>query len=189
MIFLTGFGPYRKNSVNLSGEIVKKFECSSLNFPVVKKVFYVSWDLSLSSLRNLLTHVKSDPKLVILLGIHEGKNFHIEKLGWNFVFGKDIKNKIKLGLIQYNSPLILRTILNIKKIYSYLQSEDRKNITISNYPGIYLCNYIYYWALLLSEKKYPVVFIHIPYKIELSFGIKVIEKLIKTILSTHPNMM
>lgn len=189
MIVLTGFGPYGKNSVNLSGEIVKKFEYSSLNLPLVKKVFGVNWDLSLSSLRNLLTHVNPDPKLVILLGIHESKKFHIEKLGWNFAFGKDIKNRIKLGLIQYNSPMKLRTILNINKIYSYLQSEHRKRISISNYPGIYLCNYIYYWGLLLSEKKYPVVFIHIPYKIELSFGIKVIEKLIKTILSTHPNMI
>jgi pyrrolidone-carboxylate peptidase len=189
LIILTGFGPYSKKTTNVSGEIVKKLELSNLDFSVVKKVFPVSWDLSLNSLRDLISQGDSNPKLVILLGIHEGKKFHIEKYGWNLVFGKDIKNKFKLGLIRYNFPFILRTILNINKIYTYLQLQDKKKISISNYPGLYLCNYIYYWTLLLSENKYPVVFIHIPYKIELNTGIMVIEELIKTIISTHTKMI
>ncbi len=189
MIILTGFGPYGKNSINLSGEIVEKLELANLDFPLVKKRFPVIWDLSLNSLKNLLTQVNSNPKLVILLGIHESKKFRIEKCGWNFVFGKDIKNKFKLGLIRYNSPFILRTVLNINKLYSYLQLQDKKNISISNYPGMYLCNYIYYWALLLSQQKYPVIFIHIPHKIKLDIGTKVIEKLIKTIIFTHNIMI
>jgi len=123
----------------------------------------------------------------MLLGIHESKKFLIEKYGWNLVFCKDIKNKFKFGLIRYNSPFILRTILNIDKSYSYL--HDNVKISISNYSGMYLCNYIYYWALLFSEQKYPVIFIHIPHKIELDTGIKVIEKLIQKFLSTHNNMI
>ena len=185
MIILTGFGPYGKNTTNLSSEIVLKLELSNIDFPVLKKVFPVSWASSLNSLRNLLTHVASNPKLVILLGIHESKEFHIEKCGYNFVFGKDIKNKFKFGLIRYKFPLILRTVLNIDKSYSYL--HDKVKISISNYPGIYLCNYIYYWALLLSEQKYPVIFIHIPHKIKLDTGIKVIKRLIQRIFSTHNN--
>lgn len=187
MIILTGFGPYGKNTTNLSSQIVTKLELSNVDLLVVKKFFPVSWDSSLNSLRNLLTHVKSNPKLVILLGIHESKKFHIEKCGWNFVFGKDIKNKFKFGLIRYKAPFILRTILNIDKSYLYLY--DKVKILISNYPGMYLCNYIYYWALLLSEQKYPVIFIHIPHKIELDTGTKVIEKLIQKFLSTHNNMV
>ncbi|MHA1932299.1 MAG: pyroglutamyl-peptidase I family protein [Promethearchaeota archaeon] len=189
MIILTGFGPYDKNTINLSGEIVKNLELSNLDFPLVKKVLPVIWDLSLNYLKNLLTQANSNPKLVILLGIHESRKFLIEKYGWNFAFGKDIKSKFKLGLIQYRSPLILKSILNINKLYSSLQLQDEINISISNYPGMYLCNYIYYWALLLSEKKYPVVFIHIPYKIKLNIGIEIIEKLINTIISTHNTMI
>lgn len=189
MIILTGFGQYGKNTLNLSSEIVEKLELSNLDFPLVKKVFPVIWDLSLSSLKNLLSQVNSNPKLVILLGIHESKKFRIEKCGWNFVFGKDIKSKFKFGLIRYNSPFILKTVLNINKLYSYLQIQDKKNISISNYPGIYFCNYIYYWALLLSEQKYPVIFIHIPHKIKLDTGIIMIGKLIKTIISTHNIMI
>jgi len=185
LIILTGFGPYGKDTTNLSSEIVLNLELSNVDFPVVKKVFPVSWASSLNSLRNLLTHVKSNPKLVILLGIHESKEFHIEKYGWNFVFGKDIKNKFKFGLIRYKSPFILRTIMNIDKPYSYLHNKVK--IAISNYSGMYLCNYIYYWALLLSGQKYPVIFIHIPHKIELDTGTKVIEKLIQKFLSTHNN--
>ena len=183
MIILTGFGPYGKNSINLSSEIVKKLELSKVDFPVVKSVFPVSWDSSLNSLRNLIASIKSNPKLIILLGIHERKEFHIEKCAWNFVFGKDINNKYKFGLIRYKSPYILRTILNIDKPYLF----DKAKILISNYPGMYLCNYIYYWALLLSEQKYLVVFIHIPHKIELDTGSRIIKILIKTILASHNN--
>ncbi|GAH15920.1 unnamed protein product, partial [marine sediment metagenome] len=43
-------------------------------------------------------------------------------------------------------------------------------------------------ALVLSEQKYPVIFIHIPHKIELGLGTKVVEKLIKIFLSTHRNL-
>ena len=36
------------------------------------------------------------------------------------------------------------------------------DIKISNFPGFYLCNYIYFWALYLSKNNYPAMFIHIP---------------------------
>ncbi len=188
-MILTGFRPYGRNTTNSSGKIVDKLELPDLDFLLIKKVFPVIWDLSLISLKNLLTHTISKPKLVVLLGIHESKKFRIEKCGWNFAFGKDVNNKVKFGLIRFNSPFILKSILNINKLYSGLQLQDTKNISISNYPGTYLCNYIYYWNLLFSEKKYLVVFIHVPYKIELNTGIMVIKKLIKTIISTHPNMI
>ena len=125
MILLTGFGPYGNNKNNLSGQIVKKLDSSSLDFPLVKLVFPVIWDLSLIFLKNLLIQVKSKQKLLILLGIHESKKFCIEKYGWNFAFGKDIKNKFKLGLIQYNLPFLLRTVLNTNKVYSYLPLKDK----------------------------------------------------------------
>ncbi|MHA2035038.1 MAG: pyroglutamyl-peptidase I family protein [Promethearchaeota archaeon] len=188
MIILTGFGPYGKNKTNLSGQIVEKLDLSNLDFPVKKKVFPVIWNTSLRSLKNIITQDISNLKLIILLGIHESKRFNIEKFGWNIVFGKDIKGKFKFGLIQYNTPFLLKTTLNVNKFYSKLQLKEIKQISFSNYPGIYLCNYLYYWALLLSEKKYPVVFIHIPYKIELNTGVKVIENLIKAIISTHLDM-
>ncbi len=188
MIILTGFGPYGRRSFNLSAKIVEKLDLSNLNLPIKKKVFPVIWDLSLNSLNKLLTQGYSDLKLVIHLGIHEGKKFIIEKYGWNFVFGKDMNGKFKFGLIRYKSPLLLKTTLNINKLYSNLHLKDKKQITFSNYPGIYLCNYIYYWSLLLSEKKYLIVFIHIPYKVELNKGIEVIDKLIRTIVSIHPDM-
>ena len=189
MIILTGFGPYGKNTTNISGKIVDKLELMDLDFQLIKKVFPVIWDLSLISLKNLLIQTNSNPKLVILLGIHESKKFSIEKYQWNFAFGKDVNNKFKLGLIRFDSPFILKSIIDINKLYSGLQLQDKKKISISNYPGTYLCNYIYYWNLLLSEKKYLVVFIHVPYKIELNTGIIVIKKLIKTIISIHPNMI
>lgn len=189
LIILTGFRPYGKNTTNISGKIVDKLELVDLDFQLIKKVLPVIWDLSLISLKNLLTQTNSNPKLVILLGIHESEKFSIEKCGWNFAFGKDVNNKFKLGLIRLNSPFILKSIIDIKKLYSGLKLQDKKKISISNYPGTYLCNYIYYWNLLLSEKKYLVVFIHVPYKIKLNTGIIVIKNLIKTIISTHTNMI
>jgi pyroglutamyl-peptidase len=187
LIILTGFGPYGKLTTNISGEIVKKLELSNLDLNVIKKVLPVRWDSSLYSLKSLLSQVKPQPKLVILLGIHESKKFNFEKYAWNFVFGKDVKNKFKFGLIRFKSPFMLRTIFNIDK--SYLRLHNKVKISISNYPGIYLCNYIYYWALVISEQKYPVIFIHIPHRIDINTGTDIIERFIKTSLSIHSNII
>lgn len=179
-LILTGFGPYGHFSTNLSSEIVKRFSIDHNNYTILKKIIPVSWKRSIRIYEELLLRLPSKPFLVILLGIHVNDRFHLERLGWNFKFGKDIDNKIKFGPIRFYSHPWIRTSLNLNEIYSVI--EDKTNISLSNFSGYYLCNYLYYQALYLSKKQYPVIFIHIPDKGDIFEFIKKIKIISKAII-------
>lgn len=185
-MILVGFGPFGKSARNISGEIVKKIKLRNSNFQLIKKILPVSWKRSIDSYNKLLFSLKAPPKLVILLGVHSKKQIRIEKYGWNVAFGKDIDNRFKFGMIKYIFPFRIKTTLDIKKIYSIL--KNKMDISLSNYAGAYLCNYLYYWGLSLSNFKYPVVFIHIPEKADLNLFVKLIKKILKIIIKMHFNV-
>ena len=181
MIILTGFGPYGQFSTNLSSEIVKRVSLKSEKFSLVKKIVPVSWKESIFTYRKLLSESAFKPELVILLGIHSSKQFHLEKFGWNFKIGNDIENKFKLGLIKVYSPPWIKTMLDLKNIYPAI--KEKTHISFSSYGGLYLCNYLYYWALYLSNKEYPVIFIHAPGKGNITEGINKVEMILKAIIN------
>ena len=180
MIILTGFERYGKYSYNLSSEIVRNFKEKLDDYLIKKVILPVAWKKSINLYKEILLRIEKDPKLVILLGIYSNNSISIEKIAWNFAIGNDIENKVKFGLIRLCSKLYIKTGLDLKKIYSILR--DKIKIQISNYPGLYLCNYLYYWALYLSNKRYPVIFIHIPYNGKLNRHIQIIETIIKLII-------
>ena len=162
MIILTGFGSYGKYTTNLSSEVVKEFPLEYKGFQIVKKIIPVSWNQSILVYKNLLSKINKKPKLVVLSGIHSGNKILLEKISWNFKFGDDIGKRIGFGPIKMWAFPWNKSSLNIKEIYSKL--SNKTEIAISYYPGFYLCNFLYYWALKLSKKEYPVIFIHIPDK-------------------------
>ncbi|MFX0137283.1 MAG: hypothetical protein ACFFDN_26835 [Candidatus Hodarchaeota archaeon] len=182
MIVITGFGPYSQFSTNLSSEIVKKLSLNSGKFSLVKKILPVSWKESIFSYKKLLSKLLK-PELVILLGIHSSKRYYLEKFGWNFKIGNDNENKFKFGPIKIYSPPLLKTIINLKETYQIL--KGKMNISISSFPGLYLCNYLYYWALFLSNKEYPVIFIHVPSRGVLFDCINKIEMVLNAIIKIH----
>ena len=181
LITLTGFGPFNKNFRNLSGEIVKNFPSKIQKYPIIKRILPVSWKRSIESYKSLIASLESQPKLVVLLGIHSSKDFHLEKFGWNYKFGQDIDNIFKFGMIKHCFSPRIKTILNINKIFINLR--DKMNILVSWFPGLYLCNFIYYWALNISNQEYPVLFIHIPESGELNKSIKKIEMILRAIIN------
>ena len=182
-LILTGFGPFGHFSTNLSGEIVKRFSFEDDCFSIVKKILPVSWKRSIRTYEDLLSRLASKPLLVILLGIHSSNNFHIENMGWNFKIGKDIDSKFKFGPIKIYFWPWIRTVLNLNKVYSII--EEKTNISISHFAGYYLCNYLYYWALHLSNKEYPVIFIHVPNKGDISKHVKKVEIISRAIIKTY----
>lgn len=179
MILLTGFGPYSNYENNISSEIVESLEIASLNLNIKKLILPVSWHFSVKKYKETLYNLSVPPDFVILLGIHPNRHYTIESHALNFTFGKDIVKRIKFGLIRYKLNLRLQTTFNLGKLISFLGHKTR--VKQSVFPGFYLCNYIYYWALLLSQEEYPVLFIHIPHKELLSRGIDMISKIIKII--------
>ena len=183
LIVLTGFGPFKNNIRNLSGEIARVFNSQVKDYQIIKKILPVSWKNSINSYKNILGKNKELPKLVLLLGIHQNKNLHLERYAWNFKYGQDNENSVKFGIIKYYYPLRLKSIIDIPKLYSSLKNVS--NIFISEFPGLYLCNYVYYWALDLSNKEYPVMFIHIPAKGQLNECIVKIKNILETIIEIH----
>ncbi len=115
------------------------------------------------------------------MGIHSKKRIYLEKVSLNWVFGKDVDGFYKMGFINIKKSLKFNTILNIKEIYKALKYSLR--LSISYFPGFYLCNYIYYWALDISKDKYPVIFIHIPGKGKLEDYLSYIKRIIEEILN------
>ncbi len=184
-LILTGFGPYGYFSTNLSSEIVKKFSIEDKYFSIVKNIIPVSWKRSIRTYKELILKLISKPLLVILLGIHSSNKIHLERLGWNFKIGKDIDSKFKFGPVKVYSRPWIKTLLNLNKIYSVI--EYKTNISISHFAGYYLCNYLYYWALHLSNKEYPVIFIHVPDKGDVSKHVKKVETISRAIIKIHFN--
>jgi len=183
LIVLTGFGPFKNNIRNLSGEIARVFNSQVKDYQIIKKILPVSWKNSINSYKNILGKNKELPKLVLLLGIHQNKNLHLERYAWNFKYGQDNENSVKFGIIKYYYPLRLKSIIDIPKLYSSLKNVS--NIFISEFSGLYLCNYVYYWALDLSKKEYPVMFIHIPAKGKLNECINKIRNILETTIKIH----
>ncbi len=180
LIILTGFGPFTKAYRNLSGEIVKNFPSKIKKYPIIKRILPVSWKRCIESYKSLIATLESKPKLVVLLGIHSNKDFHLEKFSWNYKFGQDIDNTFKFGMIKHCFSFRIKTILNTNNIFYNLR--DKMNILVSRFPGLYLCNFIYYWALKISNQEYPAIFVHIPESGELNKSIKNIEMIIRAIL-------
>lgn len=161
-IFVTGFEKFDKYNSNLSSEIVSNLDNEFQQFSLEKIILPVSWKRSIESYLEFLNSNEFRPSLVILLGIHSKKKISFEKLALNWIFGKDMDGYHKIGFINIKKSLKFNTILNLKEIYKALKLNVE--ISISYFPGFYLCNYLYYWALDISKNKYPVIFIHIPGK-------------------------
>lgn len=183
MIIVTGFGSYGKYSINLSSIISKTLQFDHNNFQILRGIIPVNWSQSIRTYKRLLSESELEPELVILLGIHSGSKICLEKFGWNFKIGDDNKNKLKCSPIKLYSPLLMKTTLNLNKIY--LNLEDKTGISVSHFPGFYLCNYLYYWALYISKKRYPVIFIHIPDKGNINEYTKKAEMIVKSIIKIH----
>jgi len=180
LIILTGFGPFGKYITNLSSQIIHELPCELEGFQIIKKIIPVSWRESIRTYKGIFANLKSHPKLVILFGIHNKEHIHLERYGWNFKVGIDIDYKIKFGPIRVIPSPWIKTLLNLKDLYTNL--EEKSNVYISYFPGFYLCNYLYYWALYLSKKKYPVIFIHIPYNGNKSEYVRKVEVIIRSII-------
>ncbi|MBY9004288.1 MAG: hypothetical protein KGD73_09980 [Candidatus Lokiarchaeota archaeon] len=129
---------------------------------IEKLILPVSWKRSILIYTEFLNNLVELPKVVILLGIHSGKKIHIERYSWNFKFGIDVDNSFNCGFIEFGNNLRIKSAIDLKKIKS--RRSHLKDIKISNFPGSYLCNYVYFHALRISMKHYPVIFVHLPHK-------------------------
>jgi len=181
MIILTGFEKFSLFSENISESLTKSFPESIQNIQIIKKVLPVSWMDSIENYKNLLTSIKSYPNLVILTGVHSGKKILIERYAWNLTIGLDNSNKYKIGFINLTEPFRKKTSLDLERLISLINKP--KKISISSFPGFYLCNYLYFWALSLGKGGYPVIFIHLPFSVNIRKLERNLVNIIKIIIN------
>jgi pyrrolidone-carboxylate peptidase len=161
MIILVGFESFGTSKSNISQDIVNKFDNHFISHKIQKIILPVSWKRSINKYTSTLKRVKQKPELVVFFGAYTKKNIRIEKNAWNLSFGIDEDRKFRFGFVKFSYLIRIKSILNLDQL-------DRKKfkykIDISSFPGSYLCNYMYFKALKISEKNYPVIFIHLPSK-------------------------
>jgi len=166
MILLSGFKKFGKFTENYSEIMISNLPNHISGERIEKLILPVSWKRSIHKYMDYLDKLIELPKVVILLGIHSGTQIHIERYSWNITFGIDVDNKFKFGFIEFGNKLRIKSIMDLKKIK--LPKSQLKDIKISIFPGFYLCNYVYFHALRVSNMRYPVIFIHLPNKNEIN---------------------
>jgi pyrrolidone-carboxylate peptidase len=166
MIILTGFEKFSNYKINLSEILVNQFEDRIEDNQIQKIILPVSWKRSISCYKNKISNLGEFPDLVVLLGIYSGQEIRLERYSWNVSIGVDEDNRFRMGPIKLLTKFRIKMSLNLINLI-HMKNQGSK-IVYSNYMGTFLCNYIYFNAMLIAAEKYPVIFIHIPYHGDLS---------------------
>ena len=182
MIILAGFEKFSHYKINLSEKVVKNFENQLVGHQIKKLILPVSWKKSISCYKEFISHKEIKPDLVILLGIHSGSSIRIERYSWNFTYGLDEDNKFRLCPIYLLPKIRISTTFNINMIKSL--DSDAIKLEFSSFMGLFLCNYVYFNALLLSANKCPVIFIHVPNNAPLGDLIVMIKRILFLIIES-----
>ena len=185
MIILAGFEKFSSYKINLSESIVKNFGNQLIGHQIRKLILPVSWKRSISCYKTFISHFAVNPELVILLGIHSGSKIRIERFSWNLSFGLDEEKKFRSRPISILPKMRTSTIFDIKRIKSL--KSDKFKLVFSSFMGLFLCNHVYFNAMLISANRYPVIFIHVPHHAPLGELITIIKRVLYDIVQSLEN--
>ncbi len=158
-VLLTGFESFRKEKINPSGIVAKKMHGKNIGGKkIISCVLPVTFDCG------RIVHREIDdinPGYIISLGLACGRNqINLERVATNiFSENKKTKKIFEDGPDAYFSLLPLENIL--KELH-----KNNIPARISNFAGIYFCNYIMYYTLHYLRYKSSTIkagFIHLPY--------------------------
>ena len=163
-ILVTAFGPFGGRSENASSLALHELKKA---FPKIRtRILPVDSVIAPARIKQALRLIR--PDVVILLGEAAGiQQIRREATAWNELNFKipDIGGRQPTSrAICTGSPAFYRSTLPLKKIQASLESNNHV-VTISNNPGRYLCNQVFYVAIGWLRKysiPCPVGFIHLP---------------------------
>ena len=168
-ILITGFEPFRNETINPSREIVLKLASKhdSLILPV-------SYDRAWKELKMQLAH--QDYDFVLMLGqAGDRKNICLERIAINLQDTETpdedgvmrVQNKIsETGPDAFLNPLSLRA-------WSQALQKLGLPVEVSFTAGAFVCNSVYYQAFHFmkeTNRNVPVLFVHVPYLPEQTVG-------------------
>lgn len=150
-ILLSAFEPFNNDKINPSEEIYKRIDIDKVLFPVSYNRVEEVLDKAID---------KYQPDFILSLGYAASrKSVSIEKYAYNSMMAKikDNDGIIYEGKKINNGRDIIKTKIDIDNIINTFSSYP---LTLSEDPGRFICNEVYY--LSLSKMNCNALFIHIP---------------------------
>ena len=166
-ILLTGFDPFGGESINPSYEAIKKITINNPSIEVIKKEIPTVFKKAIEVLDETIESVK--PDVVVCTGQAGGRfDISLERVGINIVDARipdnDGDQPIDEKIFEDGQEAYFSTI-PIKAIVKRMR-ENGIPASVSNTAGTFVCNYIFYGAMYLIDKKYPTIkggFVHVPF--------------------------
>lgn len=165
-ILITGFEPFGSNDENSSWVVANKIATqNTFGIDIALELMPVSFRSVAKTLRTAVT--RHNPDLLIMLGqAGSSDKVRLERIAINMM---DARNADNDGFIpdeepiNTETPVALFTNTNIKQLYNAIV-EQSIPVKISNSCGLYVCNRIYYEALMLCNEinKMKAIFVHLP---------------------------
>ena len=164
---LAGFEPYWDYPENSSWAVAEKVTaCGMLDVDIVAEQMPVSFERVATAIRNAVE--KHRPDLIIMLGQSGGSDrVKLERVALNMMDSKLADNDGVIPNeepINPNTPTALFTNMPIKSLRTAIE-EQGVAVKISNSCGLYVCNRLYYEALLLCQEQPQIraIFVHLPF--------------------------
>lgn len=165
-ILITGFEPFGSNDENSSWVVANKVATqNTFGIDIALELMPVSFRSVAKTLRTAVT--RHNPDLLIMLGqAGSSDKVRLERIAINMM---DARNADNDGFIpdeepiNTETPVELFTNTDIKQLYNAIV-EQSIPVKISNSCGLYVCNRIYYEALMLCNEinKMKAIFVHLP---------------------------
>lgn len=165
-ILITGFEPFGEYTENSSWVVANKVATqNTFGIDIALELMPVSFRSVAKTLRTAVT--RHNPDLLIMLGqAGSSDKVRLERIAINMM---DARNADNDGFIpdeepiNTETPVALFTNTDIKQLYNAIV-EQSIPVKISNSCGLYVCNRIYYEALMLCNEinKMKAIFVHLP---------------------------
>lgn len=165
-VLLTGFEPYWDYPENSSWAVAEKVTaCGILGGNVVAEQMPVSFERVATALRKSVD--MHHPDLIIMLGQSGGSDkVKLERVALNMMDSKQPDNDgytPNEETINIETPAALFTNTLIKSLRAAIEEQDI-SVKISNSCGLYVCNRLYYEALMLCKEYHmKAIFVHLPF--------------------------
>ena len=186
-VLLTGFGPFHHHSVNASWAAVQEvsklgIQLKSKAVPLEIREVPVSYQIVASAVPTL--HSELSPRLCVHVGVSPYDHVKIEKCGRNTgycqgdIFGRTPETKTCVP----DGAEVLETSFDVQALSEKVSSSNPDiRVEISSDAGRYLCDFIYYTSLHVSQA--PVLFVHVP-ELNKPYSVQQLASALKSIIET-----
>ena len=165
-ILITGFEPFGGYTENSSWVVAKEVATQKyIGVDIAMELMPVSFSRVATVLKEAVD--KHNPDLIIMLGQSGNSDkIRLERIAINMMDAQKADNDGYIPdeePINHKTPAALFTNTDIKLLHNAI-SEQGIPVKLSNSCGLYVCNRIYYEALMLcnERKNMKAIFVHLP---------------------------